>query len=325
PPLPAPEPRPLPQPVSPPEVPSEPRARIEPRAPSAHQGFRLPRRVMLGTPAALTLLITVVMLASGRTGTFSVELSSTPPGATIRVDGRPLPSRTPALITHLTADAEHLLEVHVTGMVPWSQTVRAERGTTLAVHARLRPRLGPGVPLPGVLASKAQRTPPPQDDILSDARLTLSAVGHAFRVPFLSAAEVKLDPARTYAVRVEGRLSTGGPATVEQAGYYLEGNEKLPAHESFGLVGPEEKLVRNASTLYVFLLDARKEDNHGALQVKVRERDSGAVTAVRLDARAHALKLSRADRFVLRGLDPGTTYEVLVRDSPRARAHAGAR
>lgn len=147
-------------------------------------------------------------------------------------------------------------------------------------------------------------------------RLTLSAVGHAFRVPLLSTAVVKLDPTRTYAVRVEGRLSTGGPATVEQAGYYLAGTERLPAHESFGLVGPEERLVRNASLLYVFLLDARREDNHGALQVRVRERNSGAVTTVRLDAREHAVKLSRADRFVLRQLDPDTTYEVVVRDSP---------
>ncbi|WP_253987232.1 protein kinase domain-containing protein [Pyxidicoccus xibeiensis] len=296
------------------------------RAPSSRQGFHVPRRVMLGAPAAVVLLATVMMLATGRTGTFSVELSSTPPGATIRVDGRPLPSRTPALITHLPADAEHLLEVHVTGMVPWSQTVRAERGTTLAVHARLRPRMAPGTSPPGVLASKPPRAPPPQEATLSGGRLTLSAVGHAFRVPFLSAAEVSLDPKRTYAVRVEGRLSTGGPATVEQAGYYLDGNERLPAHESFGLLGPEEQLVRNASTLYVFLLDARKEDNHGSLMVRVRERNSGIVTSVRLVAREHALKLPRSDRFLLRQLDPGTTYEVVVRDSAepaRTRGEAG--
>lgn len=157
-------------------------------------------------------------------------------------------------------------------------------------------------------------------------RVTLSAVGHAFRVPFESAAEVKLDPTRTYAVRVEGRASTGGPATVEQAGYFLEGTEMLAAHESFGLVGPEERLVHNATMLYVFLLDATKEDNHGALMVRVRERDSGTVTTVRLDARQHALKLSRADRFVLRQLDPDTTYEVVLRDSPepaRTRGYEG--
>jgi serine/threonine protein kinase len=298
----------------------------EARAPSTSRGMGLPRPVVLGASVAVVLVAMAVMLVMGNTGTFSVELSSTPPGATIRVDGRPLPSRTPALITHLPADAEHLLEVHVTGMVPWSQTVRAERGTTLAVHARLRPRVAPGASPPGVLATKPLRAPPPQEATMPAGRVMLSAVGHAFRVPFLSAAELKLDPARTYAVSVEGRLSVGGPATVEQAGYYLEGNEQLPAHESFGLVGPEERPVRNASRLYVFLLDARKEDNHGALQVRVRERDSGTVTTVRLDAREHALKLSRADRFVLRQLDPATTYEVVLRDSPepaRTRGYEG--
>nr|WP_246356949.1 serine/threonine-protein kinase [Pyxidicoccus fallax] len=285
----------------------------EPSAPEARA--RLPRRVMLGAPVLVALMAMAAMLVMGNTGTFSVELSSTPPGATIRVDGRPLPSRTPALITHLPADTEHLLEVHVTGMVPWSQMVRAERGTTLAVHARLRPRAAGASP-PGVLASKQGRSPPLQEAVMPAGRVLLSAVSHSFRVPVLSAAELKLDPSRTYAVRVEGRASVGGPAQVEQAGYYLEGGERLPAHESFGLLGAEERLVRNATRLYVFLVDARRDDNQGALQVRVRERDSGTVTTLRLDAREHALKLSRSDRFLLRGLDPATTYEVVLRDSP---------
>jgi len=306
-----------PIPLSPaPSEPEAPQLREPPRVVVSPWGICLSRRVVVGAPMAVVLVALAAMLTMGNTGTFSVELSSTPPGATIRVDGRPLPSRTPALITHLPADAEHLLEVHVMGMVPWSQTVRAERGTTLAVHARLHPRTGPGSSPPGAFVSKPPRGPPPQEATMPAGRLTLSAVGHAFRVPLLSTAVVKLDPTRTYAVRVEGRLSTGGPATVEQAGYYLAGTERLPAHESFGLVGLEERLVRNASLLYVFLLDARREDNHGALQVRVRERNSDAVTTVRLDAREHAVKLSRADRFVLRQLDPDTTYEVVVRDSP---------
>jgi serine/threonine protein kinase len=309
----APERGPSPPVAPPPGLPAPPAP--EARAPFA-RGTGLPRRVMLGAPVALALVATVALLVAGNTGTFSVELSSSPPGATVRVDGRPLPSRTPALITHLAADTEHLLEVHVTGMVPWSQTVRAERGTTLAVHARLRPRTAPGSSPPGVLASRPGRAPPPHEVVMPAGRMLLSAVSHAFRVPFLSTAELKLDPARTYSVRVEGRASVGGPAPVEQAGYYLEGGERLPAHESFGLLDAEERLVRHATRLYVFLLDARREDNHGALLVRVRERDSGTVTTLRLDARQHAVKLSRSDRFVLRRLDPATTYEVVLRDSP---------
>ncbi|QSQ24028.1 protein kinase [Pyxidicoccus parkwayensis] len=303
-------------------TPREVSAQNVPRTVAPVRRLRLPRGVVLGAPVAVALTVMGAMLTMGNTGTFSVELSSTPPGATIRVDGRPLPSRTPALITHLPADGEHLLEVHVTGMVPWSQTVRAERGTTLAVHARLRSRMASG----SSPQTRPARLPPPQEATMPVDRITLSAVGHAFRVPFESAAEVKLDPKRTYDVRVEGRLSTGGPMTVEQAGYFLEGTEQLPAHESFGLIGTEERPVSNATMLYVFLLDAKREDNHGSLQVRVRERDSGTVTTVRLDARAHALKLSRADRFLLRQLDPDTTYEVVLRDSPepaRTRGYEG--
>ncbi len=287
-------------------------------------GFRLPRPVVLGAPAlAAAVLASLAALVAGNTGTFSVELSSTPPGASIRVDGQPQAAHTPTFITHLPADAEHLLEVYAPGMVPWSQTVRAERGTTLAVHARLRPKLGPAAPSPGVLASKPLRAPPPQEATMPAGSLTLSAVGHAFRVPLYATLRVPLDPALTYGVRTEGRLSLGGPGQLEQAAYFVEGSEELPAHESFGLVGPEERLVHHATALYVFLLDARREDNHGALQVRVRERTGGKVTTVKLEARHHAVKLTRSDRFALRGMDPGTTYEVVVRDTAQPASTRG--
>lgn len=289
----------------------------------AAPGFRLPRLVVLGAPALAAVLAAVAALVAGNTGTFSVELSSTPPGASIRVDGHPQAAVTPTFLTHLPADAEHLLEVYAPGMVPWSQTVRAEQGTTLAVHARLRPKLGPAAPSPGVLAAKPFRAPPPQEATWPVDSLTLSAVGHAFRVPVYSAARMPLDPARTYAVRTEGRLSLGGPGMVEQAAYFVEGGEELPAHESFGLVGPEERLVHHATALYVFLLDARREDNQGSLQVQVRERTSGKVTRLRLEARRHAFKLNRSDRFVLRQLDPGTTYEVVMRDTAQPASTRG--
>ena len=291
---------------------------------AASGGFRLPRPVVLGAPAlAAAVLASLAALMAGNTGTFSVELSSTPPGASIRVDGQTQAAVTPTFLTHLPADTEHLLEVYAPGMVPWSQTVRAERGTTLAVHARLRAKLGPAAPGPGVLASRPPRAPPPQEAFMPTGSLTLSAVGHAFRVPVYATLRVPLDPALTYGVRTEGRLSLGGPGLLEQAAFFVEGSEELPAHESFGLVGHEERLVHHATALYVFVLDARREDNHGALQVRVRERTSGKVTSVKLEARHHAVKLARSDRFVLRGMDPGTTYEVVVRDTAQPASTRG--
>ncbi len=267
--------------------------------------------VALGAPIAVALMATAALLVSSNAGTFSVELSSSPPGATIRVDGRQHTARTPALLTQLAADSEHLLEVQVPGMVAWSQTVRAERGTTLAVHARLAPKRAPAA-----AAQKTPLEPPRQDARMPVGPLPLSSVAHAFRVPYLSTAQMRLDPSRTYSVRVEGWVSLGGPEQVEQAGYYLEGDSRLAAQESFGLLDGEERLVRNASRLHAFLLDANRTDNQGTLLVRVREWDNDrAVTTLRVDARTHAVKLSRADRFLLHGLDAGAAYDVVVHDT----------
>nr|WP_286202604.1 protein kinase [Comamonas sp. JC664] len=275
--------------------------------------FGLPWPVAIGAPIAVALTATLAMWVTSSAGTFSVELSSSPPGAAIRVNGRQHTAQTPALITQLSADTEHLLEVQATGMVPWSQTLRAESGTTLAVHARLLPRRPPTPP-----AHPVNRPPPPQEARMPEgtARMPLSSVAHAFRVPYLSTAQMRLDPSRTYSVRVDGEASLGGPGRVEKVGYFLEGDTRLAANESFGLLDGEERRVRNASRLHVFLLDANRTDNHGTLRVRVREwDDDSAAMFLRLDARTHAVKLSRADRFLLRELDAQAAYDVVVQNT----------
>ncbi|QDE92221.1 serine/threonine protein kinase [Myxococcus xanthus] len=302
----------LPGPGAPPEP------GIPPLDAAASRTMGMPRAVTLGAPIIVALTATLALLVSNSTGTFSVELSSSPPGAAIRVNGQQQTARTPALLTQLPADAEHLLEVQVPGMVAWSQTVRAERGTTLAVHARLLPKRIQGP------AQQPHRAPPPHEVRMPAERMSLSSVVHAFRVPYLSTAQMRLDPSRTYSVRVEGSASLGHASRVEHAGYFLEGDARLAARESFGVLDGEERLVRHASRLHVFLLDANRTDNHGTLMVRVREWDNdGAVTTLRVDARTHAVKLSRVDRFLLRGLEPDTHYDVVLRDTAESARTRG--
>nr|WP_216622976.1 serine/threonine-protein kinase [Corallococcus exercitus] len=280
---------------------------------------------MRGAPVVVAALVaTWLGLVMGGSNTFAVELSSSPAGATIRVDGRMLRETTPTLVTQLPSDREHVLEVLLPGMLPFSQRVHAERGTTLAVHARLTPkhpalarappRAGPG------------DVPPFFARYSSGGPFALSAVAHALRVPPTQAARMRLDPSRAYGLRVEGRVSVGGPLPVAQAVYFLEGGTALAARDSFGLVGADEVLVRDASVLYVFLWDDRPDDNRGALQVHVREQASGAITTLLLDARRHAVSLSPLDGFTLRELDPSTTYRVVVRaaqEPARTRGFGG--
>ena len=277
-----------------------------------------------GAPVLGALLAMWMGLLVGGTNTFAVELSSSPAGATIHVNGRRLSETTPTLITQLPADVEHVLEMSLPGQVPWSQRVKAERGTTLAVHARLTPKRPP-VPRPNPRASAAPAA-------TSSARypeggpFALSATAHAFRVPQSVAARMRLDPSRTYGLRAEGRVSLGGPMPVAQAAYFLEGGEALPAIDSFGVVGGEEVLVQNTSVLYVFLWDGQPDDNRGALHVHVREQTSGAVTTLLLDPRRYSVAPGEQEAFTLRELDAATTYRVVVRapaEPARTRGFAG--
>ncbi|MCY1042415.1 serine/threonine protein kinase [Corallococcus sp. bb12-1] len=303
------------QPLPPQPLPSQ--------GPSSPAPLAWPRTLrgwaLRGAPVLGALLAMWMGLLVGGTNSFAVELSSSPPGATIRVDGRELKETTPLLVTQLQADAEHMLEVSMPGMVPWNQRVKAERGTTLAVHARLTPKR------PAAARSLA-RLESPDARYPSGGPFLLSADAHAFRVPPSAAARMRLDPSRTYGLRANGHVSLGGPMPVGQAAYFLEGGAALPARDSFGVVGADEVLVQNASVLYVFLWDGRPYDNRGALHVHVREQASGAITTLLLDAQRHAVSLPPHQGFTLRELDPATTYRVVVRapsEPARTRGFGG--
>ncbi|RKH19591.1 PEGA domain-containing protein [Corallococcus sp. CA047B] len=303
--------QPLPPQPLPTQAPSSP---LQPAWPRTLRGWAL-----RGAPVVAALLAMWMGLLVGGTNSFAVELSSSPAGATIRVDGRELKETTPTLVTQLQADTEHMLEVSLPGMVPWNQRVKAERGTTLAVHARLTPKRP-------AAARALTRLESPDALYRSGGPFMLSADAHAFRVPPSAAARMRLDPSRTYGLRANGHVSLGGPMPVTQAAYFLEGGAALPARDSFGVVGTDEVLVQNASVLYVFLWDGRAYDNRGALQVHVREQASGAITTLLLDARRHAVSLPPHEGFTLRELDASTTYRVVVRaaaDPARTRGFSG--
>lgn len=99
----------------------------------------LPRWAWLGAPVLAALLAALLVYVLGRRDTFAVELTSNPPGAELRVDGRPSPARTPALISNLQADHPHLIEVVAPGRTPWSQRIQGGRGEQVSLHAELKP------------------------------------------------------------------------------------------------------------------------------------------------------------------------------------------
>jgi serine/threonine protein kinase len=307
----------LPEAPSQPPRPSQPVPTVAP-APDSPEP---PRRrlfqslVMFGVPIAAALGALTLLLTAEDTRTFAVEITSTPQGASVWVDGQLVPAHTPALIPHLSTDREHLIEVHAIGMESWSQRVRAEEGTTLAVRAQLRPRAAsasaPGASAPGTRVPNGGTFPLPAFEV--------RAAQHAFRVPASSAARLRLDPSRTYSLITEGTLAHGPTpgASIDTVAYYVAGGTALPARESFGLVGPRELRVRNAFALYLFVPDTSAQDNSGSLKVHVRETKSDAGATVMVDARQHALTPSGEQGFTVNGLSPSTVYEVTVRDTAR--------
>src|SRR5262249_45998728 len=66
------------------------------------------------------LLGTILAAVLGRSETFEVELLSEPTGASVEVDGTPVPGTTPLRITHLAADQPHQLRVKLSGRPEWT-------------------------------------------------------------------------------------------------------------------------------------------------------------------------------------------------------------
>jgi serine/threonine protein kinase len=272
-----------------------------------------------GIPLAAALLAAALLLPGEESKTFAVELTSTPQGASVWVDGQLLMEHTPTLIP-LSVDREHLIEVHAIGMESWSQRVRAEEGDTLAIRAELRQarpspsrqsRVGGSAPSPASQVSTGGTFPLPAFEV--------RAAQHAFLVPPSSAAQLRLDPSRTYSLRTEGALAYGpaARASLDSVIYFVRGGAALPARQSFGVLGPQEIQVSNAFALYLFVPEMAGPNTTGNLRVHVRETASGTGATVMMDARQHALMPHPGESFTLQGLVATTTYEVRLRDTPR--------
>ena len=90
------------------------------------------------------LLGTILAAVLGRAPTFEVELLSEPTGASVEVDGTPVPGTTPLRITHLGADQPHHLRVSLPGRPDWTGEITGRSGTTVHLRAELPPALQVG-------------------------------------------------------------------------------------------------------------------------------------------------------------------------------------
>ncbi len=290
-----------------------------------HPGWLRPL-LFTAIPIVAALLTGIGVLAWGRWSTFSIQLSSSPTGAWVRVDGRAHVQTTPLLLTDLAADQAHEVEVSAPGMKRWIQNVAPERGGMLAMHAELEPDRLPNTLLEEEPFDAGVISLLPSLPIEADypvAGFTVTASKHAFLVPPSKAARLRLDPKRTYRVWTEGKLSFGGTSdnlSVGECIYFLEGAPALASRDSFGLVGAKGTVVKNATALYAFVTDELSNDNAGSIKVRVMDVASHATSTVLVDGKSNSFAPEPTRRFTVHRLEPLKTYEVKLKDGlPGAR------
>ncbi len=315
--------------------------------------------LLAGVPLLAAVVAGGIVLAVEHYGKFSVQLTSSPPGAGVRLNGQEVPGNTPLLISGLAANRAHVVEVTAPGMKPWSQTLQPARGTTLPVHValetdRLPQTLDPEPALPRDLEHAALgpggeagptgerevagtepehaakvRTPA-KENVWPVAEVALHPRHHGFTVAPTQAARVRLDPKKSYTVWTEGQLSIGGVGDIMQPNelfYFVEGTADLPGDETFGELAEGKKnalTIKNATALYAFVLDEHPADNSGSVRLRVQPRGSKNVTTVLVDAKANAVVPEESQRFTLRGLDQRMSYNLrIVQGDPGAQVRPG--
>ena len=238
----------------------------------------------------------------GRAKSFSVHLSSTPPGLEVRLDGAPTGERTPVTLANLPADRAHMLGLYAPGLKPWTQQVQPARGETVEVNAVLEPApLGAAGASQGEdLGARDEVAAPafaPAVAIAPETDLRLDAAAIALSVPASRAARIRLDPRASYSLSVQGEATLDTVAHTRGCFYFVE-REANATGPTFGWLGPgDSATVCGARALYGFVVDPSPGDNAGALTLIARE--GKRELRLPVDARTNAIfpEPARGGRF----------------------------
>lgn len=286
------------------------------------------RFVLLGGALGFGLALVVAGYSVWQTtGSFYLELSSTPVGASIFVDGAPWPKKTPTVL-ELEAASPHMLELTYAGMRDWSRSINKTRGEKVSMHAELEAIV---IKTPEVKVQVAPEQPPAPEGpamVVSYPQLVfkVNPQVHAVNIPATKAARIKLNPARTYKLSTEGRASFGGAGIfVNEVGYFAVG-PGVAAKDSFGMVGPKGGVsLKGATMLYAFLMDSVLEDNSGAVKLKLRDNKGGTET-LSVSSVNNVVIPEPNQRLTYMGFNSLTTYNIRVLENgpaPRTRGEKG--
>ncbi|MFL5358050.1 protein kinase domain-containing protein [Archangium sp.] len=280
----------------------------------------------------------------------SLWVASKPAGASVKLNGKELPDKTPLVIPNVPLDQANTLVLTLDGYKPWIKRFTLTVENELFPSAELeRMEPAPGTPPTaaaqpeaaadagtatdaGTAVAGSTDSAPEKDPSFNvvdyPTRLfVLRARYNAFPVAKYGPASIELNPGASYAINTSGSASLGGEGRggSNTLAYFAEG-ENLSAEDSFGLLGPASRTIKGARRLYVFMLDDDRADNSGTVRVTLRQSKWVAPRQLTFDATTDALVLAPEHQLLLRGLHPEATYLLTVRDDfPELRPGANGR
>jgi serine/threonine protein kinase len=272
--------------------------------------------------------------------TSSLWLTSTPAGATVKINGREVSGVTPLVVRGVTLGEANTLILSLPGYRPWTKRFTPTSETEPPMHAELERLLPePAAPEPATATTttgptatadggtQGVATAPESGPAAVSPDLKYNEVEYPTRLFVLrpqynavplekyGTASIELNPGASYSVSTSGGVSLqkGGGGSTSTLAYYVEG-DNVPADESFGLLGAGARTIKGVRRLHVFLLDDDRSDNSGTMRVNLRQSQWVPPRQLAFDATQDALVLKPEHQHVLRGLNPDAIYLLTVRD-----------
>ena len=268
-------------------------------------------------------------------------ISSIPPGATVKLNGRDVPGVTPLVVPNVPLHDANTLVVTLPGYRPWTKrfTLTSEAGTPMRADLeRLepeppapKPEPTATVPAPEQQAAAADTqtgTPATPDTAAAPVDLkkfnevdyptrvfVLRPQYNAFPVEKYATASIELNTGASYSISTTGSalLGQGRASASNTLAWFAEG-ENLSVEDSFGLIGPAPRTFKGVRKLHVFLLDDDTATNAGAIRVNVRQSKWVPPRQLTFDPNRNALVLEPQHQLAVRGLNPDAMYLLTVRD-----------
>ncbi|MFY0562973.1 protein kinase domain-containing protein [Archangium lansingense] len=274
-------------------------------------------------------------------------LTSTPKGATVKLNGQEVPGTTPLVVPNVPLDQANTLVLTLPGYRPWTKRFTVTQEASPPIHAdleRIDPepsaqQVPPSPTEPTSAPDKADtqqtvaadpKAAPPADPAAAAAPVDLKKYNevdyptrvfvlrpqyNAFPVEKYATASIDLNSGASYSVNTTGSalLGEGRGSATGTLVWFAEG-ENLSVEDSFGLLNASPRTFKGVRKLHVFLLDDNVADNAGAIRVNLRQSKWVPPRQLTFDPTRNALVLEPQHQLALRGLNPEATYLLTVRD-----------